>query len=257
MPRAERYEDLIFELGDLARERLVNKPDRPRSMNRVLQAEDAVLARREALEAVESQINEEDAAFQEAMAAIEDEKKEHAKIVQRFQKTVDSVEAQVKGLRKKLSRARADARYNKEAIKKAEAKHADLELTTQDPSKLTLSRENLKKLRLAVMRKDRELEEMERQLEVALTPRPGQPGGAGLTANKQISDLNAEAEQRKADFEALMTELDQQMAVEEEEVQAAEDYLDQAIFLLGEECYQTRISDPALASFYPRLDRSK
>jgi hypothetical protein len=40
-------------------------------------------------------------------------------------------------------------------------------------------------------------------------------------------------------------------------VQAAEDYLDQAIFLLAEECYTKRLPDPALSALYPRIDKAK
>jgi hypothetical protein len=54
-----------------------------------------------------------------------------------------------------------------------------------------------------------------------------------------------------------MAELDQAIAQKEEEIQAAEDYLDQALFLLGEEVYKQRISDAQLAPFYPRLDRAQ
>jgi hypothetical protein len=68
--------------------------------------------------------------------------------------------------------------------------------------------------------------------------------------------MEDEAEGRKAEHEARMQELDQQIAAKEEEVHAAEDYLDQAVFLLGEEVYGARINDPALAALYPRLDKA-
>ena len=37
---------------------------------------------------------------------------------------------------------------------------------------------------------------------------------------------------------------------------AAEDFLDQSLFLLGEDVYASRIPDAALAALYPRLDRA-
>ena len=37
----ESYNDLIFQLGDLARDRLAGKPNCPRSMDRVYRAEEA------------------------------------------------------------------------------------------------------------------------------------------------------------------------------------------------------------------------
>ena len=40
------------------------------------------------------------------------------------------------------------------------------------------------------------------------------------------------------------------------ELQAADDYLDQAVFLLGEEVYAARLSNPVLAALYPRLDKA-
>ena len=54
-----------------------------------------------------------------------------------------------------------------------------------------------------------------------------------------------------------MKELDDAIAAKEEEVKAAEDFLDQALFLLGEEVYGERIADPALAALYLRLDRAE
>lgn len=51
-----------------------------------------------------------------------------------------------------------------------------------------------------------------------------------------------------------MAELDQATAAREQETRAAEDFLDQSLFLLGEDVYASRIQDAALAAFYPRLD---
>ena len=59
----EKYEELIFSLGDLARERLANRPNPPRSMERVFQAEDGLSAIREEVAAFETQMNEEEASF--------------------------------------------------------------------------------------------------------------------------------------------------------------------------------------------------
>jgi hypothetical protein len=89
-----------------------------------------------------------------------------------------------------------------------------------------------------------------------LTPRPGQPGAQGILAHKRLLEMEDEAETRKADFEQLMEDLDRAIGTKEQEVTAAEDYLDQALFLLGEECYSQRLADPALAAMYPRLDKA-
>lgn len=258
MPKAERYDDLIFQLGDLARERLANRPNPPRSMDRVFRAEDALLQRREELEELEQQMNDEDAAYQDFLAQQEAERAEQMEIVKKWKKAVDAIEGRSKELRKSLSSKRAMLRYEQQNLKRAEQRHKELEMTSHhDQQKIALSRENLKKLRLALMRKQREIEEAEIELQSVLTPRPGQPGAQGILAHKRLLEMEDEAEARKAEHEQRMAELDEAIAAKEEEVRAAEEYLDQALFLLGEECYSQRIADPALAALYPRIDRAE
>jgi hypothetical protein len=140
----ESYNDLMFQLGDLAREGLVNKPGRPKSMDRVLRAEDVVVQRREELAELEAQMNDLDVAHQESLAAIGEERAEQQEIVKQFKRAVVAIEGRVKDMRKKLVTAKADIRYNKDAVKKAESRHADLEMTSHDPQKVELSRQNLK-----------------------------------------------------------------------------------------------------------------
>jgi chromosome segregation ATPase len=258
MAKAENYNDLMFQLGDLARERLVNKVDRPRAMERVLRAEDLLVQRREELASFEAEMNEADVAYQESLAALEEERSGHREIVKKYQRAVNSIEGRVKELRKKLSSAKADVRYNRDAIKKAEAKHKDLEMTSHgDPARVEMSKQNLKKIKLSVMRQERQLEDLEFEFSRALTPEPGNPGAPGILAHKALLELEDAEEERKIAFEEQMGEIDARIAAKEQEVQAAEDYLDQAIFLLGEECYQKRIPDPALAALYPRIDKAK
>jgi hypothetical protein len=69
--------------------------------------------------------------------------------------------------------------------------------------------------------------------------------------------MQDQLETRKEAFEKAMAELDQGIATKEQEIQAAEDYLDQALFLLGEDVYAQRIADAQLSPFYPRLDRAQ
>ncbi|HET9449595.1 MAG TPA: hypothetical protein VFO83_01870, partial [Aggregicoccus sp.] len=64
MAKAESYDELIFQLGDLARDRLAGRPGCPRTMERVYRAEAAVVARREELAALEARLDAEDAAHQ-------------------------------------------------------------------------------------------------------------------------------------------------------------------------------------------------
>lgn len=257
MPKAESYNDLIFQLGDLARDRLAGKPNCPRTMDRVFRAEEALVARRDELAALEQQMNDEDAAWQDYVAQHEEERAGQGEIVKKWKKAVDAVEGQIKSLRKTLSSRRADLRYAQKSLQVMEKKHTDLELTTQDPSTLNVSRDNIKKNRIQSMRLLREVEELERQVEVALTPKPGQPGAAGLLAHKRILGLEDELAARKDELDTAMADLDQAVAQKEEEVKAAEDYLDQALFLLGEDVYGQRIADAQLAAFYPRLDRAE
>ena len=257
MAKAESYNDLIFQLGDLARDRLAGKPNCPRTMDRVYRAEEALVARRDELAALEQQINDEDAAWQDYLAGCEEERATQGEVVKKWKKAVDAVEGQIKSLRKALIGRRADLRYIQKSLKVMEQKHADLELTTQDPSRLNLSRDNLKKNRIQAMRLTREVEDVQQQIEVALTPKPGQPGAAGLLAHKRMLTLEDEMLAQKEAVDAAMAELDQAIAQKETEVQAAEEYLDQALFLLGEDVYAQRISDAQLAPLYPRLDRAE
>lgn len=253
----ESYNDLMFQLGDLARERLVNRPDRPKPMDRVLRAEDVVVQRRDELAELEAQMNDLDVAHQETLEAIAGERAEQEEIVKKYKRAVVAIEGRVKEMRKKLATSKADVRYNKEAVKKAEARHADLEMTSHEQDKVDLSKQNLKKMRLAVMRQERGLEEQQYDLDQVLTPKPGQPGGPGILAHKRLLELEDEVEALELSHQEEMNALDKVIAAKEQEVQAAEDFLDQAIFLLGEECYAKRIPDAALAALYPRIDKAK
>jgi len=257
MPKSDSYNDLIFQLGDLARDRLAGKPNCPRTMERVYRAEEVVVARREELAALEQQLNAEDVGWQEYLAWLKAERETLGATVKQWKKAVDAVESQTKDLRKKLISRRADLRYTQDGLRALEKKHADFELSTRDESKLAISRENLKKVRIQQMRMAREVEEMERQVAQALTPKPGQPGAQGILAHKRLLDLEEEMQARKAEVDAAMAELEQAIADKEREVQAAEDYLDQSLFLLGEDVYAQRIADAQLAPFYPRLDRAQ
>ncbi len=253
----ESYNDLIFELGDLARERLAEKPNCPRSMDRVFKAEDVVLAQRDELKALEEQLNEEDASYKDFLEAQAAEKNEQKEIVKKWRAAVAGIEVRSRDLRKKVSSAKATLRYEKVNQKRAEERHKDLEFReSHEVAKVNMSRELIKKTRLQLMRKQRNIEDMEHEFETLLTPRPGQPGAQGILAHKRLLEMEDEAEMRKVDHDLRMQELDQQIAAKEEEVQAAEDYLDQAVFLLGEEVYGARINDPVLAPVYLRLDKA-
>lgn len=255
--KVERYDDLIFQLGDLARETLPNKPTCPRSMDRVYKAEDVVLARREELAQLEAQLNDEAAAYEAYQAELAAEREHQQAVVKQFKRAVDAIQGRVKDVRKKLGTLRAQARYDKTGIKKMEQLHAELEMTTLDSAKIELSRQNLKKVRLATLRKARDVEELEHEFESILTPPAGQPGAPGILAYKRLLILEDEELERSLEHEERMAELDGFIAAKEEELKAAEEYLDQAVFMLGEDVYTQRIADPGLAALYPRLDVAK
>lgn len=253
----ESYNDLIFQLGDLARDRLPGKPNCPRSMDRVYRAEEAVVARRDELGALEQEMNDHDAAWQDYLAQQAEERAGHQVIVKKWKKAVDAIEGKVKDLRKTLSTRRAELRYAVDGLQKLEKKIKDMELTGTELSKVDVARTNLKKNRLAQMRLAREVEDLEVRMSNALTPEPGQPGSAGILAHKRLLEMEDEEETRKLEHDQQMAELDQAIAAKEEQVKAAEDYLDQSLFLLGEDVYARRIPDAQLAPFYPRLDRAQ
>jgi hypothetical protein len=253
----ESYDDLIFQLGDLARERLADKTNTPRSMNRVFKAEDAVVRVREELEQLENELNQEDSEYQDFLNAQTAERNEQKAIVSKWRSAVAGVEVRTRELRKKISSGRATFRYEQANQKHAEARHKELEQReNHDLKKIQLSSELNKKGRLGIMKRRRDLDELERELETLLTPRPGQPGAQGILAHKRLLEMEDEVENRKAEHEQRMGDLDEAIGAKEQEVQAAEGFLDQAIFLLGEEVYQTRVKDPMLAPLYPRLDKA-
>ena len=255
MAKAETYDELVFQLGDLAREQLGNKPNRPRAMERVFKAEDSVLAQREALVALEQQMNDEDQSYQDFIAQQADEQEAQKLIIERFRKAVSAIEGRVKDLRKQLNNSRADLRYNKENYKKSQARHAEYEVTTFDAAKIDVSKQNLKKTKLGLMRRERDIEEQEQRFLQLLTPEPGQPGAPGILAHRRMLEMEDLAEARLEAFDEAMAELDHAIARKEDEIRAAEDYLDQATFLLGEECYRLRVPDTVLAALYPRIDK--
>ena len=178
----ESYQDLVFQLGDLARERLVSRPNAPRSMDRVLKAEEALVLRQQELQELEASMNAEDEAWNQFLADLENERAEKMVLVKRWGKAVEGILGRVKDLRKQIAAKKADLKYGQQSLKMAEKKHADYEMTANDPQKVELSRQNLKKLRLGHMRQARNIEELEYQFNQAFEVGGGQPGGPGEVA---------------------------------------------------------------------------
>ena len=254
----ESYNDLIFQLGDLAREHLADTKNPPRTMAAVFDAEDAVLAVRQEIEGLEGELNDEDASWNDFLAAQDEEKEKQKAIISRWKSAVIGVEGRSRDMKKKLSSLKAAHRYMKDSLKRAEASYKEMELREgHDVKKLNLTRENLKKQRLHIMRDARSLEELEWDLNQVLTPRPGQQGAQGILAHKRILEMEDEFEEREHDHKLKMKELDEAIGVKEEELKGVEEELDGCIFDLGEECYADRVPHPALNPMYPKLDKAK
>lgn len=256
MGKQDAYNELIFKLGDLARDQLAKKERYPRSMERVFKAEEAVAQLREDLAALEEDLDAEDSGYQGMLAAHEEERSQLLETVKRYQKAVDAIQGKSKDLRKKITAQKAAIKYDSTSLGKAEERHSDLELTTNDEYKLDESRGLVKRLRLQIMRRTRDLEELQIQFDQLLSPPEGTKGAPGILAHRRLMEMEDEAEQRKETLDTQTAELDQALTDKEAELQAAEDFLDQALFLLGEDCYQQRIPDPALAALYPKIDRA-
>jgi hypothetical protein len=227
-------------------------------MEAVFAAEDEVIARRTEMEALEEEMNQEDASWQDFLEAQEVEKLELKAVCAKWRGAVIGVEGRSRDMKKKLSSLKAAFRYQKDSLKRAEATHKELELREgHDIKKIHLSRENLKKTRLHIMREQRNLEELEWELNQVLTPRPGQQGAQGILAHKRILEMEDELEERTHDHEEKMKELDALIAEKEAEMKAAEEELDGCLFDLGEETYSDRVAHPQLNPLYPRLDKAQ
>jgi len=254
----ESYDELIFQLGDLAREHLADAKNVPRAMEAVFAAEDDVLARRTEMEVFEDEMNQEDATWQELLEQQDIEKGELKAVINKWRGAVIGVESRSRDMKKKLSSLKAAFRYQKDSLKRAEISHKEMEIREgHDVKKINLSRENLKKSRLHIMREQRNLEELEWELNQVLTPRPGQQGAQGILAHKRVLEMEDELDERQHEHEEKMKELDALIAEKEEDVKAAEEELDGTLFDLGVEVYGDRIPHPQLNPIYPRLDKAK
>lgn len=256
MPK-ESYNDLIFALGDLAREHLADKEPPSPAMAAVFECEEVLLGIRDEIAALEGEMNEEAEAYQDFLDQQAAERDEQQAITRKWRHAVAGVESRSRELRKSLSSQKAAHRYQKNSLALAEQKHKELEQREgHDVKKIDTSRANLKTFRLKMMRNSRMLEDMEMELNQVLTPRPGQVGAQGILAHKRLLEMEDEALERKDEHEARMKELDAALAAKEQEAAIAEEELDGTLFDLGQEVYADRTPHPALNPLYPRLDKA-
>jgi Trp operon repressor len=150
-------------------------------------------------------------------------------------------------------------RYENNNLKAADAKHADLKLReVHDERKVSLSKESLKKMRFQLMKKTRNIEEMERLLKDILTPRPGQIGAQGIQAYKRLLEMEDEQEELKQKADGRIEELSKKIGVlEEEDLKDAYVELDDALYELGVECYEGHVEHPSFASIVAKLEKMK
>ena len=255
---SEKFNELVFQLGDLAREHLTEEPKLAAALQAVYEMEDALVARREELEATEAEINQTDTDHQTFMAQVAAETEAKKKIIVKWRTAVLGVEGRSRDLKKRMSTQKATLRYQQMSQKSAEAKHKELELREgHDVKKIMLSAENLKKMRLTNMRMNNEIDEMSYEFEQILTPRPGQQGAAGILAHKRLLEIEDEIEDKKVSFEAHMKELEAELSAREEEVALAEEDLDGVVFCLGEAAWKARVKHPALDPLYVKIDKAK
>jgi chromosome segregation ATPase len=255
-PKTESYNDLVFKLGDLARERLANRPSPPRSLDRVLKAEETLLAREDELKAIEAAMDEEETAYNEFREAVEAEKAELADLAEKYKKTIAVAESKYKAAREKIASKENDLKHAKISVQKEDTKLKSFE-ELGEKSKAEASRASIKHARMDVMRRTREINEMVEVAEKIWTPEDDSPGSQAVRAKARLNDLEKQLEERVELYNSSLAELDQQAAEKEQEIHGAREYHDQAIFLLGEEVHQQRISDPALVPMYLRLDKAR
>jgi DNA repair exonuclease SbcCD ATPase subunit len=255
MAGSDEYNELIFKLGDLARERLGNKPNPPRSMERVLTAEETLVGKEDELKQINQAMDEEEAAYTEFNQAVDEEKAELEPLMDEFKKAIDAAEAKYKTSREKIASKENDLKHAKLSLQKEEEKIKEME-HRGEKSRAETARASLKNLRMDIMRRQRELREMSEEAEKIINPPDDDGPSNAVRARTRVKDLETQLVDREKLYNETLAELDSTAAEKEQEIAAARDYYDQAIFLLGEEAYQARVNDAALVPLYLKLDKA-
>ena len=253
----KRMDELLIQLGELAREHLAQKGGKLKAMPILFAIEERIIALEEEIESLEEAINQEDLEYQDFLERHLAEKAENEEIAKKWKKAVQGVETRSRDLKKKLAGAKATLRYEHNNLKAAEAKHADLELReAHDERKVALSKENLKKMRLQLMKKSRDIEEMGRSFKSILTPKPGQLGAQGILAYKRLLEMEDEQEELKQKVDEKIAELSEKIGVlEEQDLKDAYVELEDALYELGVECYEGHIQHPSFAPIVEALEK--
>jgi hypothetical protein len=105
----DTYDDLIFKLGDVAYERLWNKPTAPAVIEKVIKAAEAYEARQVELKEIEEAMDAEEAAYTEFRDACAQEDEECQALVEKHAKAVGIAEKKAKAIRPGWSPAQGRA----------------------------------------------------------------------------------------------------------------------------------------------------
>src|SRR5262245_7088474 len=98
----EEYRALIQQVGNIARAKLYDDPDCPKSIDRVVRAEDAVEARRAELQEIEAQMDATDGDVQALAAEVDAERERSARSIEKWKKPVEAQLKRVKETQAKL-----------------------------------------------------------------------------------------------------------------------------------------------------------
>lgn len=249
----DTYQDLVYRLGDVAYERLWNKPTAPKVMARVIKAAEAYEVRQVELREIEEAMDAEEASYNEFRDACALEDEECQALVDKHQKAVQLAESKAKSIESKLVTRRKDVATSRGALAKFEKQVQDLE-EIGEHDKVRVARENLKKAKIDLMKRSRECDDMQVEFDKIMNPESG-PAAEAIRARRRQKDLEMQLDERTQGYNERITQLNEDAAAKDEEVKAAKAFYDQAIYALGEEVYRQRVPDPALAAFYPKIDK--
>ena len=249
----DTYEDLIFRLGDVAYERLWNKPNAPGVIERVIKAAEAYEARQVELREIEAAMDAEEVAYNEFRDACSAEDADCQQLVDKHAKAVKVAESKAKSILSKLVTRRNDVAHSRRALEKYEAHVKEYE-AIGEVEKAKPARENLKRAKLDLMKRTRECEDMQTEYDKIMNPESG-PAAEAIRARRRQKDLEMQLDERTEAYNEQIGELNKEAGAKDDEVKATRSFYDKALFLLGEEVYRDRIADPALSAFYPKIDK--
>lgn len=249
----ESLDELILKLGDVAYERLWNKPNPPRGIERATRAGEVWEQRQLELRDVEDAMDAEERAYHEFREACEAESAQCQELVDPFPKQVQMAESKAKSLEAKVFSRRKDVASAKRAMEKYERQIAELQ-ELGEVEKAQAARATIKHAKLDLMKRSREVDDLQVEYDRIMNPDSG-PAAEAIRARRRQRDLEGQLDERTEAYNALITELNEHAAAKDEEVKAARKAYEQALTHLGAEVYKLRISDPALAAFYPKIDK--